>query len=64
MDTLKGMMRVNKLDAADGAVFRDEPMRFILGADDEAAAEKLRGQIDAMRESGELDEIVKRMRLE
>ena len=64
VDTLKGMIRVNKLDIADHAVFRDEPMRFSIGAGDEAAAEALRSNIDAMRVSGELADIVARMRLE
>jgi hypothetical protein len=35
-----------------------------LGAADQAAAEKLRGDIEAMRKSGELDKIIQRMRLE
>ena len=64
VDTLKGIIRVNGLDVADGAVFRDEPMRFILGAADQAAAAKLRKDIEAMRKSGEIGKIVKRMRLE
>jgi Bax protein len=64
VDTLKGIIRVNSLDVADGAVFRDEPMRFILGAVDQAAAAKLRKNIEAMRRSGEFEKIVKRMRLD
>jgi uncharacterized FlgJ-related protein len=64
VDTLKGMIRVNGLDIADDAVFRDEPMRFAVGAEDEARAEELRRNIEAMRASGELAEIVARMRLE
>jgi uncharacterized FlgJ-related protein len=64
VDTLKGMIRVNNLDIADNAVFRDEPMRFAVGVEDEAAAEELRRNIEAMRKSGELEEIVARMRLE
>ena len=64
VDTLKGIIRVNNLDIADGAVFRDEPMRFVLGAADQAEAVKLRNDIEAMRKSGEIDKIIKRMRLE
>jgi len=64
VDDLKGIIRSNDLDAADGAVFRDEPMRFVIGAADQAAAEKLRKDIEAMRKSGELKMIVERMRLE
>jgi Bax protein len=64
VDTLKGMIRVNRLDIADDAVFRDEPMRFVVGAEDGAKADELRRNIEAMRASGELAEIVARMRLE
>lgn len=64
VDTLKGIIRVNGLDIADNAVFRDEPLRFSIGAEDEAAAEALRREIDTMRASGELARIVARMRLE
>jgi len=64
VDTLKGMIRANKLDVADDAVFRDEPIRFLVGAESAAKAEEMRREIDAMRSSGELDEIVARMRLE
>ncbi len=64
VDTLKGMIRVNRLEIADGAEFRDEPLRFLVGAGDPASAEKLRNQVEALRASGELAEIVARMRLD
>jgi uncharacterized FlgJ-related protein len=64
VDTLKGMMRVNRLTIADDAVFRDEPMRFIIGAESESAAADLRKQVERLRASGELAQIVARMRLE
>ncbi len=64
VDTLKGIIRVNKLDIADDAVFRDEPMRFIVSADDAEAAATLRQEIETLRKSGELAKIVARMRLE
>ena len=64
VDTLKGIMRVNHLTAADSAVFRDEPMRFIVAAAGQADAARLRKEIEAMRKSGELEKIVARMRLE
>ena len=64
VDTLKGIMRVNRLTIADDAVFRDEPMRFIIGAENEAAAADLRKQVERLRASGELAQIVARMRLE
>jgi uncharacterized FlgJ-related protein len=64
VDSLKGMIRVNGLDVADNAVFRDEPMRFILseGTPEEAAA--LQQKIAEARASGDLAEIYARMRLE
>jgi Bax protein len=64
VDSLKSIIRVNHLNIADNAVFRDEPMRFVLGAADQAAAARLRSDIEAMRKSGELDQILERMRLE
>jgi len=64
VDTLKGIIRVNRLDIADDAVFRDEPMRFSIGAADATAAEELRSRIEELRASGELAQIVARMRLE
>jgi Bax protein len=62
--TLKGIIRVNNLSVADDAVFRDEPMRFVMGAPDKDAAEKLRQEIEKMEKTGELEKIVKKMRLE
>jgi Bax protein len=64
VDTLKSIIRVNGLDIADGAAFRDEPMRFLIAAGDEANAARLRTEIAGLRESGELQQIVRRMRLE
>lgn len=63
VDTLKGIINVNRLNIADEAVFRTEPMRFVLGAAGQAAAVKLRKDIEAMRKSGEIEKIVNRMRL-
>ena len=64
VETLKGIIRVNNLDIADNAVFREEPMRFLLSATDQTTAEKLRADIETMRKSGELNQIIERMRLE
>ena len=64
VDTLKGIIRVNKLDTADDAVLRDEPLRFLVSAESPAAAEELRGEIESLRESGELAEIIARMNLD
>jgi len=63
VDTLKGIIRVNGLSIADSAVFRDEPIRFIVGAENAESAAELRADIEALRESGELSQIVARMRL-
>ena len=56
-------MRVNNLAIADGARFRDEPMSFIVGAQDEQDAIRVREEIQAMRESGEIDLIIQQMAL-
>ena len=64
VDTLKSIMRVNHLSIADDAVFRDEPMRFVVGAESEAAASELRKEVERLRANGELAQIVARMRLE
>ena len=64
VDTLKGIIRVNKLDVADDAAFRDEPVRFLVSAPGADAAKQLRTEIEEMRETGELDGIIARMRLE
>ncbi|MDA1076437.1 MAG: glucosaminidase domain-containing protein [Proteobacteria bacterium] len=64
IDTLKSMITVNRLAAADQAVFRDEPLRFIVGAQDEEDATRLRAEIEVLRGNGGLDQILKRMQLE
>ncbi|MEH6588958.1 MAG: glucosaminidase domain-containing protein [Halioglobus sp.] len=64
VDTLKGIMRVNNLTIADDAVFRDEPVRFLMGAESPEKATELKAEIERMRGSGELTEIIARMRLE
>lgn len=64
VDTLSGIIRVNKLDATDGASFRNEPLRFIIGVQNEAEAQTIREQIAEAEAKGELEEIVERMRLE
>ena len=64
VDTLKSIIRVNGLEFADSAVLRDEPIRFLVGAEDPEVALEIREDIKAMRASGELDEIVERMRLD
>ncbi len=64
VDTLKGIIRVNHLDLADSAVLSDEPRRFMVGAESEADASRLREEIEDLRRSGELAEIIERMDLD
>ena len=64
VDTLKSIIRVNNLYRADDAVLRDEPRRFIVGAESVEDAEKLRADIEDLRRSGELAEIIERMNLD
>jgi len=64
VDTLKGIIRVNKLEVADRAVLRDEPRRFLVGAASPEDAIRLRGEIEVLQASGEMDEIIERMRLD
>ena len=64
VDTLKSIIRVNGLAIADDATFRDEPMRFAVGAESAEKAAELRTEIERMRASGELAQIIQRMRLE
>ena len=64
VDSLKGIMRVNKLTIADNAVFRDEPLRFLLSEQTPEDKEKMIARVAEAAESGELAEIIERMRLE
>jgi uncharacterized FlgJ-related protein len=64
VDTLKGIIRVNGLEIADDAILRDEPRRFLVGAENPEDAERLRGEIEDLRRSGELAEIIERMQLD
>jgi Bax protein len=64
VDLLKGIIRKNSLDSADSAVFRDEPLRFIVTVQSPEAAATMAREIEQMRASGELWEIVESMRLE
>lgn len=64
VDTLKGIIRVNKLDVADDAVFRDEPVRFVIGTGGRATVAEFEAEIERLRESGELTRIIARMKLD
>ncbi len=63
VDDLKAIIRVNNLEAADGAVFRDEEIRFLVGTRGDEAAAELRAEIERLRASDELAQIIERMRL-
>jgi hypothetical protein len=58
------MIRRNGLERADHVGLRDEKMRFLLVTPDEAAALDLEKRIEEMRDSGELEQIYERMRLD
>lgn len=64
VDTLKGIIRFNKLDIADDAAFRDETLKFVVGAASEEEAVDIRRQLDKLRMNGELSQIIKEMNLE
>jgi len=64
VDTLKGIIRVNNLAVADNAVLRNEPRRFLVGAEDAEDAARLKMELEDLRRSGELAEIIGRMRLD
>jgi uncharacterized FlgJ-related protein len=64
VDELKSMIRTNQFDLADAATQRDEPVGFAFAVADEEAAQQARARIDEQRKSGELAEILARMRLE
>ena len=64
VDTLKGIIRVNKLDFADSAVFRKETMKFVVGANGQKEADELRQRLDKLRMNGELSQIISDMSLE
>ena len=62
--TLKSIIRVNNLEIADGARFRDEPMRFLVAQQDAESAAEKRAYVERLRASGELAQIIARMQLE
>ncbi|MEE4219131.1 MAG: glucosaminidase domain-containing protein, partial [Xanthomonadales bacterium] len=64
VDSLKGIIRVNRLDIADDAVFRDEPLRFLMSEQSYEEATQMIERIEQAADSGELAVIIERMRLE
>jgi len=64
VNTLSSIMRVNELDAADLARLRKEPVLLIVDAVDEADAKKLAAEIEELRGSGELAQLIASMGVE
>jgi len=63
VDTLKGIIRNHGLDVADKARLRDEPLVLIVNVNTEADIEPMRKEIDRLRATGELEEIITGMGL-
>lgn len=55
---------MNNLYIADNAVFRDEPLSFLVTEQSWEEVEKMKMRVSEATESGELAEIIERMRLE
>jgi hypothetical protein len=63
VDDLKGIIRVNNLEIADGATCRDEDVRFLVTTRGDEVAAELQAEIERLRTSGELAQIIERMYL-
>ena len=63
VDTLKGMIRVNRLDIADRARLRDGPTILLVQAETKTDKSMVEIEIANLRASGRLDEIIESMRL-
>jgi Bax protein len=61
--TLKSIINVNGLAITDKAYLRDEPTTLIVGVGDVDKVEETETKIEELRASGELDRIIKSMRL-
>ena len=64
VDTHKSIIRKNELGIADDAHLRDEPTVLIVGAEDEEDKTKVESEIEELRASGRLAEIIQSMRLD
>lgn len=64
VDELKGIIRANQFDVADGATPRDEPIGFTFLVNGEEAAASARAEYKELRKSGELAKLLARMQLE
>lgn len=63
VETLKSIITTNDLGVSDKAYLRDEPVTLIFGIDREDEIENTEDKIEELRDSGEIDRIVKEMRL-
>ena len=64
VDTLKSIIIKNELDVADNARLRDEPTVLIVAAESAEHKAEVESEIERLRTSGELEEIIRSMRLE
>ena len=64
VDTLKGIITFNELDIADDAVLRDGKTVLLVNVNTDAEVAEVEAEIEALRASGELAEIVRSMRLD
>ena len=62
--TLKSIIRVNGLGITDKASLRDEPTTLIVAVEHTDKVEEAEAEIEKLRASGELDRILKEMRLD
>jgi len=62
--TLRSMIRVNGLEVADRAQLKEEPPVFMVGVADAEEAAQARKRLEELRASGELDDIIRGMRLD
>lgn len=64
VDTLNSIIEVNNLTVADQARLRDEPIRYLIGTGSAQETTEVREQVQRMRESGDLNELIERMELD
>jgi len=62
--TLKSIITANDLEVADSTILRDESVTLIVGIDKAEDIAETESKIEELRASGELDRIIKDMRLE
>jgi Bax protein len=64
VETLKGIITVNDLAIVDQASLRDEPITITVGVSRDEKIEEIESKLSQLKASGELDRIVREMRLE